>query len=170
MYKQVKAFSKTKAGTRKNFCLQNVRLGFEAPPRYVTAWEAWQATEQHRTSPPPNLDVPVYFSYSATIDGVYKNWGHIGVRLKNGTFWSDGVIYSSIKAYTDRYAPNYVGWGESVNGFKVLKKGEDMYKGKDAKYWYTRYMKYRGYTKSWRIRYQNLYKRVKESIGKYLGR
>lgn len=125
-YSQVKKFDQRKAGKIKNFCLRNVRLGYGVPAKYDSAWEAWQNTEQHKnTDYPDGVEIPVYFSYTATIDGVRKNWGHIGVRLKDGKFWSDGVIYAGISAYTKNHAPKYVGWGESVNDTKVI-KGEEM--------------------------------------------
>lgn len=121
-YKQVRAFNQSQGGSKKGFCLQNVRLGYAIPGKYSTAWVAWQHTEQHKnTSVPSNVDVPVYFSYTTTIGGVRKNYGHIGVRLKSGKFWSDGKVYSSVKSYVSNHAPKYVGWGESVNDVRVIK-------------------------------------------------
>ena len=134
-YRQIRAFNQKKAGTRPHWCLQNVRMGFGIGPRYTTAWEAWKKTQQHKGTPPKDLDVPLYFSYTATIGGVRKNWGHIGVRLKNGKFWTDGKTYSSYTYYANKYAPKYVGWGESINGVKVLEK--DVYKGRTAKEWWS---------------------------------
>ena len=133
-YRQIRAFNQKKAGTRPYWCLQNTRLGFNIGPKYSNAWQAWLGSEKHKGTPPKDLDVPLYFSYTATIDGVRKNWGHIGVRLKNGKFWTDDKTYSSYTYYANKYAPKYVGWGESINGVKVLEK--DVYKGKEAKEWY----------------------------------
>lgn len=48
--------------------------------------------------------------------------------------------------------------------------GDDMYKGKSAKHWYNEYQKYRKFTIRWRTRYQDLYKKIKSGLGKYLGR
>lgn len=124
-YQQVRPFDQAKGGTTPNFCLANVTAGYSIANKYSSAWEAWEHTQQHGGDAPAGLDVPVYFSYSATIDGVYANWGHIGVRLANGTFWSDGKVYSSISAYTATHSPKYVGWGESVNDAQVIKQGED---------------------------------------------
>lgn len=123
-YKQVRRFYKSKGGSRPGWCLANTTAGFQIPNKYPSAWEAWKHTEKHAGVPPKGLDVPVYFSYYATIDGIYKNWGHIGVRLKDGQFWSDGVTYPSIASYTNNHAPKYVGWGESVNDYKVIEKEE----------------------------------------------
>lgn len=172
MYSQLKSFKIAAAGTKKYFCLQNVRLGFGIPAKYDTAWEAWKATEQHKTRTiPTGVDVPLYYSFTTTIDGVRKNYGHISVRLKDGRHWSDGKIYPSIKALeTDLSNITYVGWGESINDVKVIKKEDDLYKGKSAKYWHDKYQQYYSYTKMWRLRYESIYNKVKTSLGKYLGR
>lgn len=120
---QVRSFDTAKGGAVKNFCLANVCKGYSIPNYYASAWEAWQHTQQHTDQPPAGLDVPVFFSYTATIDGITKNWGHIGVRLRDGRFWSDGTIYSSIGAYERNHYPRYVGWGESINNVTILKGG-----------------------------------------------
>ena len=131
-WQQVKPFDQSKAGKIKNFCLANVTKGYGVPNKYSSAWEAWQNTEQHEDGAPLGVDVPVYFSYTATIDGINKNWGHIGVQLKNGKFWSDGTVYPSIGIYTAGHSPKYVGWGESVNGVKVIKEQDVTTSRKDA--------------------------------------
>lgn len=133
-YKQVKPFDTLKGGRTAGFCLRNVRLGYGIPALYDSAWTAWLKTQQHTGTPPSGVDVPVYFSYTASIDGIRKNWGHIGVRLKDGRFWSDGKVYPSISDYTSNFAPVYVGWGESVNNVRVI-EGEEMYEGKTAEQW-----------------------------------
>lgn len=122
-FAQVKPFNQAQGGTTPNMCLANVTKGYGIPNRYASAWQAWENTQRHGGDAPGGLDVPVYFSYFATIDGQYKNWGHIGVRLTNGQFWSDGKVYSSIGAYTANHSPKYVGWGESVNNVTVIKQG-----------------------------------------------
>lgn len=65
-----------------------------------------------------------------------------------------------------------------VTAKKGDKLGDDMYKGKlgdktynlTAEQWAKKAQLYYGYTKSWRLRYQGVYKRVKSALGKYLGR
>lgn len=121
MFTQLKPFIQANGGTTPNWCLANVIKGFGIAPRYPDAWTAWENTQQHSGDAPAGLAVPVFFSYTATIDGVNKNWGHIGVRLANGQFWSDGKVYNNISAYTSGHYPRYVGWGESVNGVQVIK-------------------------------------------------
>lgn len=124
MWQQVKPFNQSTAGKTKNMCLANVRSGYGIKNILPDAWTAWQNTEQHKGTPPAGVDVPIFFSYTATIDGQRKNWGHIGVQLKNGKFWSDGVTYANIAAYTANHSPVYVGWGESVNNERVIKEND----------------------------------------------
>lgn len=126
MSQQLIPFNQQNAGKVPNLCLDNVRRGYGISNKYASAWEAWEHTEQHTDRDIPNgLDVPLYYSYTTTIDGVTENYGHINVRLANGTVWSDGNIYASIDAYTANHYPKFVGWGESVNDFKVIEVEED---------------------------------------------
>lgn len=123
---QVKPFNISKGGTTPNMCLANVTKGYGIPNKYGSAWQAWEHTQQHTDrNVPAGVDVPIYYSYTATIDGVTENYGHINVRLANGTVWSDGNIYASIDAYLANHLPKYVGWGESVNDVTVIKQGDD---------------------------------------------
>lgn len=125
---QLRPFNQAQGGTTPNMCLANVTKGYGIPNRYASAWEAWEHTQQHGDEPPAGLDIPLYYSYYVALDDdkVPQNYGHINVRLANGTVWSDGKIYSSIQAYTGSPGrPKYVGWGESVNDVKVI-EGEDM--------------------------------------------
>lgn len=130
-YTQVKQFNPANGGTTPNMCLANVCKGYSIPNKYASAWEAWQHTQQHGGDAPAGLNVPVFFSYTATIDGINKNWGHIGVRLADGRFWSDGNVYSSIAAYESQHWPRYVGWGESINDVTIIKE-EDIVKPTEA--------------------------------------
>lgn len=121
---QVKPFNQSLAGTTPDDCLENVRKGFGISAKYGSAWEAWQHTQQHADSNiPAGVDVPLFYSYTATIGGVTANYGHINVRLANGTVWSDGNIYASVDAYLENHSPKYVGSGESVNDVTVIKQG-----------------------------------------------
>lgn len=124
MYTQLIPFSTSKGGNVPLECLENVSLGFSIGAKYATAWGAWQHTQQHFDPIPDGLDVPLFYSYTTTIDGVTENYGHINVRLKNGTVWSDGNIYPSKEAYMSNHLPKYVGWGLSVNDFKII--GDNM--------------------------------------------
>jgi len=117
MWKQTKSFNKALGGSRAGWCLRNTRLGFGIAPWYANATQAWNNTEKHQTRDIPlGIDVPLFYSY--TVLGV--NLGHINVRLANGTVWSDGTIYNSLWAYESTHRPKYLGWGESINGVRVI--------------------------------------------------
>ena len=139
-YRQVKDFDVTKGGTGKYLCLRNVRLGYGIAPLYNTAWEAWGGTEQHKDRNfPNNVDVPLYYSFTATIDGIRKNWGHINVRMAGGGIWNDGAMYASLSDFERLHSNvDFVGWGESVNKVKVV-EGEDMYQGRTAQEWHAKW-------------------------------
>lgn len=113
---QVIPFDQSKAETRLGWCLQNVRTGYGLAPRYASAWKNWLATDQHTDAIPTGVDVPVFFSY--------KTDGHVGVRLSDGRFWSDGSIYISIEAYTRTHTPIYVGWSTSIENVQVIKEDD----------------------------------------------
>lgn len=118
MWKQLRAFNQSAAGKVKGECLRNVRLGFGIASKYPTAWQAWENTDKHTGSAPSGVDVPVFFSYGTD--------GHVGVRLANGKFWSDGVVYTSIAAYNAAgHTPKYVGWSTSVDGGQVIQYAAD---------------------------------------------
>jgi len=112
--KQVRAFDPSKAGNVRGYCLRNVRLGYGIAPKYDSAWIAWQNTDQHTNAIPTGVDVPVYFWWG--------KYGHIGVRLANGTFWTDGKVYSSLTRYRLLHpAVVYRGWSTKVNDVTVIK-------------------------------------------------
>lgn len=122
-------FNTSLGGNVSDLCLDNVRRGFGISNKYNTAWEAWQHTQQHADrNIPVGLDVPLYYSYTTTINNDTQNYGHINVRLANGTVWSDGNIYQSIDDYTSKKLPKFVGWGESVNDYQILKEGSSIVK------------------------------------------
>jgi hypothetical protein len=120
--KQVRAFNASKGGNRPYYCLQNVRLGYSIPPLYDDAWTAWQNTQQHRNrSIPAGVDVPLFYSFTATIGGVRKNYGHINVRYRDGRVWNDGKWFANLSAFERAYSNvHYVGWGESINKVRVI--------------------------------------------------
>lgn len=124
---QLIPFDPSKGGTTPDLCLANVCAGYGIANKYGSAWEAWGHTQQHpERDVPTGVAVPIFYSYTTTLDGVTKNYGHINVQLPDGRVWSDGNIYLSIDAYVENHAPVFVGWGESVNDIKVIEEGEDM--------------------------------------------
>lgn len=114
-YQSVKKFNQNSAGSKKGWCLQNVRKGYGILPLFPNAITAWKFTEQHKdTNIPQGVDVPLYYTYAKE--------GHVNVRLANGKVWSDGNTYSSLADYLKKHpAVSYLGWGESVNKQRVIK-------------------------------------------------
>lgn len=120
-YKNTVTINISQMGKTKGSCLANTRIAAvpDIPAKYPDATTARHNTILHAGTPPSNVWVPVFFTFYATVDGVYKDWGHIG-WYKDGKFWSDGVEYSSIASYESNHAPRYVGWGETLNGVRVV--------------------------------------------------
>jgi hypothetical protein len=114
MYVQTRAFNQNKAGSAKGWCLRNVRLGYGIGPKYDSAWIAWQNSPQFTSSIPTGVSVPIYFWWG--------KYGHIGVQLPDGRFWTDGVIWSSLSRYRLTHPTIvYRGWSTHVNGVEVIK-------------------------------------------------
>lgn len=119
--KQLIPFNQSKAGNKPLLCLQNTRLGYGIGAKYSTAWQAWLHTQQHPDVNYPALEVPLYYSFTHTINGVKDNYGHINVRLKDGRVWSDGKIYANLPDFESKFTNvHYVGWGESINDVDVI--------------------------------------------------
>lgn len=118
MWKQVKDFNINKMGTKKGYCLQNVRLGFGIPAKYASAKVDMEANKKAGTlhdmsTIPTNVSVPVY------VDSTSK-YEHIIVCDK-GTYYSDGKKLTSIKGL------KFFGWGETCDGVRVVEKVKDEY-------------------------------------------
>lgn len=126
-WSQLKQFNLSTAGTKKYWCLQNVRLGYGLPAKYPTARSDWNNNlKQHKNKTfPVGVAVPVYWSLTLTLDGVTADYGHIAVRMPDGRIWTDGIFYANVDSL-NRYYLNgrgiYLGWGESVEGIRVVKE------------------------------------------------
>lgn len=117
-YKQTRKFNQALAGKFAGLCLKNTRMGFSIKEKYEYAIQAWNNTEQHKDrNIPVGVDVPLYYSY--------KTAGHINVHLANGQVWSDGRLFASLEAYEAATSPVYLGWGESINGVRVIEHVAD---------------------------------------------
>lgn len=128
---QVKPFIIANAGTTKYLCLSNVRKGYGIPAHYSTAKKAWDgAKKQQNRNFPQGCSVPVFWSWHGTVDGVYADYGHVGVRLADGRIWTDGRYYASVDTLNNSYLSgkgSYLGWTEDLNNVTVVKpSGGDM--------------------------------------------
>lgn len=112
-YEQVINADPKKMGTAKGWCLKNTRLAFGIyTGKYASAKADMEAQKKEGTlhpidTLPSNVCVPVY------IDTVSK-YEHV-VLSYYGTFYEDG------KKISRYYYKNYFGWGEKVDGNRVVK-------------------------------------------------
>lgn len=115
-YKQVKEFDINKMGKKPGYCLQNVRLGFGIASKYADAKTDMEANRSAGTlhdiaTLPTNVAVPVYLDTTSPYE-------HIIVS-DHGTLYSDGKRLTSLAGW------KVFGWGESVNGVRVVEYVEE---------------------------------------------
>lgn len=116
MWKQVRNFNLSKMGTKPGYCLQNVRLAFDIPPKYVDAKEAMEANRNAGTlhdisTLPDSLAVPVFVDTPSVNE-------HIEVS-DSKTFYSDG------KKLDNPMSQKFFGWGETLNGVRIVEWIDD---------------------------------------------
>lgn len=108
MWIQKRGFNLAKMGSSKNFCLRNVRLGYDIGSKYANAKQAMNENRQKGTlhplsTIPKTVAVPVF-----TSAGV---WGHVMV-CDHGTYYSD---HKRVGKPNNSYQ-----WGEFLNGVRVV--------------------------------------------------
>ncbi len=115
-WKQVKAFDINKMGKRSGYCLANVRQGYGIAPKFADAKADMEANKAAGTlhdisTLPQDVAVPVYIDVSSPYE-------HIMVA-DHGTFYSDGKKLTSLGSL------KVFGWGETVNGVRVVEQVAD---------------------------------------------
>lgn len=110
-WKQTKPFDINKMGTRVGYCLQNVRLGFGIAPKYVDAKAAAEANKAAGTlhdisTLPTDVAVPCFLDTTSPNEHV--------IVSDHGTFYSDGKKLTSLAGF------KAFGWGETLNGVRVV--------------------------------------------------
>lgn len=110
-----------------NLCLVYARTVFGIPFKYNYALEAWQNVKRrHENRSLPNVVVPVWFSYTATIDGIKRNWGHVAIWVPGAGIFSttkQGVKKFGSVDEVAKYIGGgaiYLGWSEDINGVSVV--------------------------------------------------
>lgn len=116
MWEQVKPFNIKKMGTRKGYCLQNVRLGFGIPAKYASAKVDMEANKKAGTLHPINT-IPTNCSVPVYVDTASK-YEHI-IAYDKGTYYSDGRKLKTTKGL------KFFGWGELCEGVRVVKQVAD---------------------------------------------
>lgn len=112
-WKQVKPFDISKMGTRLGYCLQNVRLGFGIASKYPDAKTDMEANKAAGTlhdisTLPTDVSVPVYLDTSSPYEHV--------IVSDRGTLYSDGKKLTSLAGF------KVFGWGETMNGVRVVEQ------------------------------------------------
>ncbi len=110
-------------------CLDFATQVFSVPNKYYFATEAWKATryKHSSTEPLPNVSVPVWFNWSGTVEGVYKDWGHVAVWFPGKGVLSSPFTRNLKQQWFDSPAKliaylgsgSYVGWSEDINDVRV---------------------------------------------------
>lgn len=115
-WRQLVPFDPSKMGTKPGYCLQNVRLGFGIKSKYYDAKEAMEANKNEGTlhdidTLPTNVSVPVFIDVTSPYEHV--------ITSDKGIFYSDGKKLSSLKGL------KVFGWGETLNGVRVVEFVEE---------------------------------------------
>jgi hypothetical protein len=119
-YTQIRS-ANPNAKSYPGYCLQLVTESFFGTPGgHNTARDAWDASGTKNTSRDlPNVQVPVFFSWVGTIDGIRKDWGHVVTYFPGRGFlsspgkWTDGYgnqWFASIDAVTRWFNAPYLGF------------------------------------------------------------
>lgn len=120
-------------------CLSFAESAVGAPHLYANATVAWNNTEfKHPDQDfPEGVDVPIWFSFWTSIDGVFADYGHVCYRLRDGRIFSSpyrqgtgqvflGSIQELQQKYTDGHPLVYRGWTEDIALIKIVKEEEPM--------------------------------------------
>lgn len=159
---------------KMGYCLRYARSVFSINPKYYTARIAWdKANYKHYGTRPTNVAVPVWYSWKATLDGKYQDWGHVAINVPGKGVYSSPIrssqvakgyaIYKTPESLGSALGAKYLGWSEDINGVRVV-RGEEMYKNKTAQQWYELYVKWRGYRDVWAERAKNAEQKLAEAL------
>lgn len=115
-WKQTRNFDLSKMGTRQGYCLQNVRLAYDIPPKYADAKSAMNASKKAGTfheglDIPTDVAVPIFAETGSP-------YGHVMVD-DHGTVYSDGKWLPSFKGMT------VLGWSETLNDVRIVEWVKD---------------------------------------------
>ena len=110
-WKQVVNCDINKMGTRKDYCLQNVRIAYDIPPKYADAKSAMNASKQAGTfheglDIPTNVAIPIFAETGSP-------YGHVMIDYY-GDVYSDGKHLTSLKGMT------ILGWSETLNDVRIV--------------------------------------------------
>jgi len=114
---------------QSDLCLAYVTTIFNVPEKYNTATDAWNAAQyKHVGDPPTNVSVPVWFSWTGTINGITANYGHVACSVNGTKFYSVSAIgdqiFNSIQELMNFIGGGieYLGWSEDINNDRVVEE------------------------------------------------
>ena len=110
-WKQVVNCDINKMGTRPNYCLQNVRIAYDIPPKYADAKSAMIASKQQGTfheglDIPTDVAIPIFAETGSP-------YGHVMIDYY-GDVYSDGKHLTSLAGMT------ILGWSETLNDVRIV--------------------------------------------------
>jgi hypothetical protein len=114
-------------------CLRFVQSVFGARAQFWSASEAGAAAlGKHSGREMPSVAVPVFFTWSGFVNGVFAEYGHVAVWVpKRGQFlssplwWDAGKTFqwvNSLEAFESILGPScrYLFWTETLNGLQIV--------------------------------------------------
>jgi hypothetical protein len=115
------------------WCLRFVGNAFNTPNRpHAHATAAWNGAKKKHADRnfPAGVAVPVFFTWTGTIDGVKQNWGDVAIRLPDGRIFGSPMkgagktnrYDSSVDARAKAMGggAQYIGWTEDINGYDIV--------------------------------------------------
>lgn len=111
-----------------NQCLGQAQRVFGAPGTHYCARDAWDdAVYKHTNRELPDVPVPVWFENWLTIDGEYRDFGHVAVWFPDrqqflnvpGKGYGQKWLNSIDEVNSWNGCDGYLGWSEDINGLKV---------------------------------------------------
>jgi hypothetical protein len=125
----------TSVTSRPGWCLEFTQKVYDAPVAYSCATEAREALGQlfpgNRDLPP--VSVPVWFSWTGTLDGVTKDWGHVAAWVPGLGFLTSPLtwgapgqqVYGTLEEIERILGATYVGYSADLNGLQIATYTED---------------------------------------------
>ena len=95
-----------------------------SPVGYTCAKAAADALDAKDSSGTPPRGAYVFYNWSETLKGVYKNWGHVGLSIGDGKIIHASGTNPVEKSQYDKIGLTYIGWAypsvtPPINSFKT---------------------------------------------------
>lgn len=116
------------------WCLRFTQNVYGAPAVYDCARASWDGSSQQQGgTPPAGISAPGYWSWKGSIDGVYKDWGHVAAILADGRVlsspgWQIGygqIIFNNVDECSRFFGATYLGWTSEMHGLQITSWSND---------------------------------------------